>query len=53
MFTTKIDENSFADLVDDFIFGNLQGVLDNDIDFSKIIDDMGGADIDSLFRGDL
>jgi len=53
MFTTKVDENAIVDLLDDFVFGNLQGVLDNDMDLSKIMDDLGGADIDSLFRGDL
>jgi len=39
--------------VDELVFGNLQGLLESDLDLTKIIDDLGGADIDSLFKGDL
>lgn len=48
-----MDEAAITKLVDEIVFGSLQGMLDGNLDLGKIAEELSNVDMDNLMKGDL
>mmetsp|Transcript_62544 Transcript_62544/g.135528 ORF Transcript_62544/g.135528 Transcript_62544/m.135528 type:complete len:91 (+) Transcript_62544:971-1243(+) len=53
IFSSDVTEKEAVNFLDEVVFGNLQGLFDGSLDLSKITEELGSMDIDSMMKGDL
>ena len=53
LFSVPMALNDAVEVVDQVMFGTLQGIMEGDFDINKIVDQIQGTNFEDLMKGDL